>query len=102
VKEHRDTFGPGWSPEVRARLKSESLKDRLEVLHAFVERSLRHRCELMRLKPEERGQWNQELAGMRKQGMALLQQAKAAGTAGAMQGMNDCPSCDGANAGSER
>jgi len=93
-----NTWGNGLSDAEKQAFASEDLKVRLEALHELVENWLDRRMDLLRLRDQERREWQSQLNERSKKGMALLRSFQEAGR---MQAWGDaeCPSCEGAVSG---
>jgi hypothetical protein len=94
-----NTWGKGLSDAERRAFRSDDLKVRLQALHELVQSWLDRRMDLLRLTDDERRRWGGELRERSKKGMELLRSMQEAGRMKAW-GDTDCPSCEGAVAGS--
>jgi hypothetical protein len=93
----RDTFGPGLPPEVVAELEAVDLAVSQAALEELIRGWVSRRMDELRLTPEERETWKEEMAELRKKGMGFLQQYQRGGLGGSYAGMKTCPICEGAN-----
>lgn len=93
-----NTWGEGLPAATRARLRSEDLGTRLEVLHGLVQRWMDRRMDRLRLDATERTRWSDHMEERSKKGMAMLALERQAGRM-AEWGNSRCPSCEGAVAG---
>lgn len=96
-KEHSDTFGAGLAPEVASRLTGGDPYELQIALGELIQGWMQRRMDSLRLTPEERAQWKDDMAERRKEGLSNLEAYRAAGVGGPMTSMKDCPSCDAAN-----
>ncbi|MAG55139.1 MAG: hypothetical protein CMJ83_02505 [Planctomycetes bacterium] len=96
-KSRCDTFGPGLSKELRARLASPDQKTRLDVVHTLITRWMGRRVAQLRLTDEERRGWEIDMAKRRKKGMAILRATRASGQMEEWGAITDCAICDGSN-----
>ena len=88
-----DTFGPGLTQSVTAKLRSRDADQRHKVIEELISRWVSQRLEMMRLTDAEREAITREMEQGRKQGMGALKQLAPIGQAS--QTRTNCPICDG-------
>jgi hypothetical protein len=96
-KQRRDTFGPGLSPELSARLTDRDAATRLGALRELTEGWIAARLESKRPTQEERATWKDEMAKRKEQGLICLKAYRKAGFQATYGAMETCPSCEAAD-----
>jgi hypothetical protein len=92
-----DTFGDGLKPEELARITTGDVERRQTAIMELVSRWMSRRVEMLRLTPDERAKWEQQMQILRKKGMSMLYEYREQGLGGSYAAMKDCPFCDAAN-----
>jgi hypothetical protein len=86
LKSPTDTLGHAFEPALLDRLRSEVKQERLDAVQGLIQAWVQQRLEVMRLTPEERQEWSDNLALRKKEGMARL---------GTREDWKNCAICDG-------
>ena len=96
-KRHADSFGDGLDDEVNRRLMGPSQQERLDALHALVQRWVDERLESMAIAAEQRQEVRERIGEMRRKGMARLaayQESREGLQFEHYAAWERCPSCD--------